>query len=29
LGRVGPHSSKLLKSVSHKHGLLYDNLQQS
>jgi hypothetical protein len=28
LGRVGPHSSKLLKSVSHKHELLYVNLQQ-
>jgi len=25
---MGPHSSKLLKPVSHKHDLLYDKLQR-
>jgi hypothetical protein len=28
-GFDGPHSSKLLKSVSHKHDLQYDNVQQT
>jgi hypothetical protein len=28
LEKGGPHSSKLLKPVSHKYDLLYDKLQR-